>query len=332
MEERQDEQRMNCRIIDIHTHIYPVALARRAMEVTGHENDDFKKLPIRENLLARMREAGVDLSVNLPVVSKPQNQGEVNRFAKEAARKNIISFGGLHPDCENVIEELEKLTALLQAWQSDRRSDVRFQTFRSGGQLLDAARAERFTLYLLDVLMPGMTGMDAAREIRSFDAAADIIFLTTSPGFAYESYGVRAAEYLLKPINAKLLYPVLDKLYLRDQKPQDGLTVKSNGMLVRLPFSQLSYVEVNGKHLFFNMADGTVYEVAASMREYEGALLARPEFMRVHRSYLVNMLQAEKLSPAGVITFSGHNVPVSRLLYGQLQKDYLALLFSGRDA
>ena len=211
--------------------------------------------------------------------------------------------------CDDQIEELEKLTALLQAWQSDRRSDVRFQTFRSGGQLLDAAR-----------------------EIRSFDAAADIIFLTTSPGFAYESYGVRAAEYLLKPINAKLLYPVLDKLYLRDQKPQDGLTVKSNGMLVRLPFSHLSYVEVNGKHLFFNMADGTVYEVAASMREYEGALLARPEFMRVHRSYIVNMLQAEKLSPAGVITFSGHNVPVSRLLYGQLQKDYLALLFSGRDA
>ena len=118
----------------------------------------------------------------------------------------------------------------------------------------------------------------------------------------------------------------------QQQKPQDGLTVKSNGMLVRLPFSQLSYVEVNGKHLFFNMADGTVYEVAASMREYEGALLARPEFMRVHRSYIVNMLQAEKLSPAGVITFSGHNVPVSRLLYGQLQKDYLALLFSGRDA
>ena len=231
--------------------------------------------------------------------------------------------------CDDQIEELEKLTALLQAWQSDRRSDVRFQTFRSGGQLLDAARAERFTLYLLDVLMPGMTGMDAAREIRSFDAAADIIFLTTSPGFAYESYGVRAAEYLLKPINAKLLYPVLDKLYLREQKPQDGLTVKSNGMLVRLPFSQLSYVEVNGKHLFFNMADGTVYEVAASMREYEGALLARPEFMRVHRSYIVNMLQAEKLSPAGVITFSGHNVPVSRLLYGQLQKDYLALLFYG---
>lgn len=100
---------MNCKIIDIHTHIYPVALARRAMEVTGQEHDDFKNLPIRENLLTRMQDAGVTLSVNLPVVSKPQNQAEVNRFAKESARKNIIPFGGLHPDCENVVEELEKL-------------------------------------------------------------------------------------------------------------------------------------------------------------------------------------------------------------------------------
>ena len=233
--------------------------------------------------------------------------------------------------CDDQIEELEKLTALLQAWQSDRRSDVRFQTFRSGGQLLDAARAERFTLYLLDVLMPGMTGMDAAREIRSFDAAADIIFLTTSPGFAYESYGVRAAEYLLKPINAKLLYPVLDKLYLRDQKPQDGLTVKSNGMLVRLPFSQLSYVEVNGKHLYFNLTDGQVREVVGSLKDYEPLLLARPEFMRIHRSYIVNMLQIDELSPAGVHTFSGTSLPVSRLLYAQLQKDYMKLLFAERE-
>ena len=208
----------------------------------------------------------------------------------------------------------------------------RIVTANNGMEALQAVEKESPDLILLDIMMPGLNGMDAAREIRGFDKAADIIFLTTSPGFAYESYGVRAAEYLLKPINAKLLYPVLDKLYLRDQKPQDGLTVKSNGMLVRLPFSHLSYVEVNGKHLFFNMADGTVHEGAASMREDEGALLARPEFMRVHRSYIVNMLQAEKLSPAGVITFSGHNVPVSRLLYGQLQKDYLALLFSGRDA
>lgn len=196
----------------------------------------------------------------LLIVEAHQPPGNIDPWPMQCL---VIAAGGLPVNALAAPQDLRHI--------SIARSLCR-PLFKSG-QLLDAARAERFTLYLLDVLMPGMTGMDAAREIRSFDAAADIIFLTTSPGFAYESYGVRAAEYLLKPINAKLLYPVLDKLYLRDQKPQDGLTVKSNGMLVRLPFSQLSYVEVNGKHLFFNMADGTVYEVAASMREYEGALL-----------------------------------------------------------
>lgn len=68
------------------------------------------------------------------------------------------------------------------------------------------------------------------------------------------------------------------------------------------------------------------------MKEYESLLLSRPEFMRIHRSYIVNMLQAQEFSLAGLRTFSGKNLPVSRLLYPQLQKDYMELLFSkGED-
>ena len=78
--------------------------------------------------------------------------------------------------------------------------------------MLDAAREEPFSLYLLDILMPGVDGLAAAREIRTFDEAAQIVFLTTSPGFAYESYGVRALDYLLKPVDEELLFALLDKL------------------------------------------------------------------------------------------------------------------------
>lgn len=102
-------ERMNTRIIDFHTHIYPSTLARRAMAVAGREHDDFDKLPVKENLRKRMEEAGVMLSVVQHVTSKPATQTDVNRFAKEIVRTNVISFGGLHPDCENVLEEIEKL-------------------------------------------------------------------------------------------------------------------------------------------------------------------------------------------------------------------------------
>ena len=129
--------------------------------------------------------------------------------------------------CDDQAEELSALTALLDQWQAERHFPLRYHTFRSAAGMLDVAQRERFSLYLLDVMMPGIDGMDAAREIRTFDDAADIVFLTSSPGFAYESYGVRALEYLLKPISGGLLFPVLDKLMLREQRPQDGLTLKA---------------------------------------------------------------------------------------------------------
>ena len=229
--------------------------------------------------------------------------------------------------CDDQISELETIQRLLDQWKEMHDPSLRYKTFRSAAELLDAAEKERFTLYLLDVMMPGTNGLDAAREIRSFDEAAEIVFLTTSPEFAYESYGVRALNYLLKPIRSELLFPILDQLSLREQQPTLGLTLKCGATLVRILYSQLTYVEVNGKHLYFNMTDGTVHEVFGALNEYEPHLLVRPEFMRTHRSYIVNMHQVAELSSSGIRTFSDKSLPVSRRLYPQLHKDYLSLLF-----
>lgn len=233
--------------------------------------------------------------------------------------------------CDDRAEELEQVTALLERWQAEQGMGLRCKTFQSAAQLLDSAEKERFSLYLLDVMMPGMDGIAAAREIRTFDSTAHIVFLTTSPGFAYESYSVHALDYLLKPIRPETLFPLLDRLMLQEQNPQEGLTLKCGSALVRVLFSQLAFVEVSGKHLFFNLTDGTVREVFGTLSEYEEQLLRRPEFLRVHRSYIVNMLQAREFSPAGLCTFSGKNLPVSRRLYPQLQKDYMKLLFGQRE-
>ena len=146
---------------------------------------------------------------------------------------------------------------------------------------------------------------------------------------------MHAFDYLLKPIGRELLYPILDRLLAKEQSQQEYqqqafLPVKCGQTLLRIPFSGISHVEVMNKHLYFNMTDGQVREVFGSLREYEPLLLARPEFMRVHRSYIVNMLQAAELSAGGIVTFSGNKLPVSRILYPQLQQDYMKLLFGQR--
>ena len=207
------------------------------------------------------------------------------------------------------------------------------------GEALDGDDAYRLCckkkpdLLITDICMPRKDGLDLLAKLRETQPELPVIIYSGFDNFSYAQkaihYGVE--EYLLKPIRTKTLYPILDRLELRERRPQEALTLRTGGIIVRVPFSQLTYVEVNGKHLYFNLADGQVREVVGSMKEYEDALLTRPEFMRIHRSYIVNMLQIRELSSAGVQTFSGQSLPVSRLLYPQLQKDYMALLFEQRE-
>ena len=230
--------------------------------------------------------------------------------------------------CDDQVDERNQLIDVLYKWSEEHHTSLRYKAYDSADELLKAAEKERFTLYLLDVMMPGMSGMEAAREIRSFDTAADIVFLTSSPNFAYESYSVKATEYILKPFSEQTIFQLIDGLRQQDEKLNEGITLKIGAKIIRVPFSQLSFVEVKGKHLYFNMSGGQVREVSGALKDYEIILLSRPEFMRIHRSYIVNMFQVAELSQAGVKTFSGKDLPISRLLYPQIQKDYVELLFS----
>lgn len=235
--------------------------------------------------------------------------------------------------CDDEKDILDSFVSLLENWLEIHPNALRYKTFSNASDLLDAAEKEHFSLYFLDIMMSGLDGLDAAREIRRFDEVADIVFLTTSPSFAYESYSVHALDYILKPIQSNLLFPILDKLLFKEQESLDALVLKSNTTMIRVPFSQIEYVEVNGKHIYFNMIDGTTKEVYGSLKEYAPLLLARSEFMQTHRSYIVNMLQVSEFSPSGIKTFFGGEkyLPVSRLLYAQLQKSYMQLLFEKNE-
>ena len=233
--------------------------------------------------------------------------------------------------CDDQAEELLVVTELLTQWQSERNIAVRFKEFRSAVEMLEEAQNGKFNLYLLDIMMSGMDGLSAAKEIRNFDENADIVFLTSSPNFALESYGVHALDYLLKPVCAEALFPVLDRVFQREQKLQEGLTVRCGSALVRIPFSQLVYVEVSEKQLYFNLTNGQTRKASGTMQEYESLLLAQPEFMRVHRSYIVNMLHVAELSATQLQTVYGEAIPVSRRLYPKLQNDYINLLFMQKE-
>ncbi|HET6442939.1 MAG TPA: amidohydrolase family protein, partial [candidate division Zixibacteria bacterium] len=99
-------------IIDIHTHIFPDALAESAISYLENEADTKAFLDGTEaDLRKSMQEAGIRLSVQQPVATKPSQVRRINEWAKKFVDVNngILSFGGMHPGCDDLAGEMKRM-------------------------------------------------------------------------------------------------------------------------------------------------------------------------------------------------------------------------------
>lgn len=200
-------------------------------------------------------------------------------------------------------------------------------SFQSAAELLASIDGRDYDLLLLDMLMPGINGMQAAREIRERNRQIEIVFLTSSPEYAVESYSVRAHFYLLKPATEQKLFPILDRLAADFKRPEDALRIKTQASVFSLPYGKIEYIEVSAKKLYFYLTDGGKREVSGSLADFERALLKRPGFIKVHRSYLVNLQWIQELRQGELLTMTGRRVPVARTAYPQVRTAYTQFLF-----
>ena len=102
---------------------------------------------------------------------------------------------------------------LLREYMEQRPSlAARLTVVSSGEELLEQAEAEGgFDLYVLDVIMPELSGIDVGVKLRELGSDAPIIYLTTSPDYAVDSYLAQAFYYILKPVDRFQLFEVLDR-------------------------------------------------------------------------------------------------------------------------
>lgn len=229
--------------------------------------------------------------------------------------------------CDDDSLELFHISSILDRYMLEKKVPVKYKTFQSATELLVTMKAMEYEIIFLDILMPGVNGIQTATEIRQANNDVKIIFLTSTPEFAFESYAVKANDYLLKPASPEKLFPILDTLLSEEQNPQEGITLKTKKGIVRILFSNLAFVEVMSKKLYFHLSNGDIREVTASLSEVEDKLLCRSDFIKVHRSYIVNLWQIGTLTPKELVTHAGRTIPVSRLLYAQVREIYMEHLF-----
>jgi DNA-binding LytR/AlgR family response regulator len=231
--------------------------------------------------------------------------------------------------CDDDQNELSRVSSLLEDYRRERGGYLTYETFHSATELLETMRSRRYDLLLLDIFMPGVTGMEAAGEIRLTDGELPIVFLTSSREFAVESYRVNAEDYLLKPARQDTIFSLLDRLFARLCQEDPYLTLKTEGSIIRLPLSRIVSVEVRNRMVAFTLADGTVRETYGNLADFEEKLLAHPAFCKPHRAYLVNLALATGLDKDGFTTPSGKRVPVARDSFARVKAAYMKALLSG---
>lgn len=234
--------------------------------------------------------------------------------------------------CDDNIEELSNMIRLIDLYRISRNLSCKYDAFSNGFVLVEALeKGKRFDIYCLDIMMPGFTGIDTAKEIRTFDKAASILFFTSSPEFALESYSVKAINYVLKPISKEKLFFTLDELLerIKLEKDEDTIIIKGNEGIQKLLISNLIFAEVIGRNVLYHLRSGKVIECTEAFSSVCNNLMRYGCFMKPHRSYIVNMQYVDRIENHQITLQTLSSVPIAQGKAREMKKQYLNYQMEG---
>lgn len=236
--------------------------------------------------------------------------------------------------CDDDMEVLHQMNELLDRYRVERNEDITYAAFQSPFELLtEIEKGIRPDILLLDVVMPGQNGMDVAKEIRQYDTNMKIIFLTSSPEFAVESYSVGAYFYQLKPIWEESFFRLMDAVLAEcEKKKKNRLILRSKDGITRIDLQQLEYCEVLGRKLLFHLENGAVLESAGSLDDLAGQLMQYSNFFRPHRSFLVNMEYIQNISSRSIKMVNDAEIPIPHGKCSEIKNTYMEYAFNGEQA
>ena len=236
--------------------------------------------------------------------------------------------------CDDDMEVLHQMNELLDRYRVERNEDITYAAFQSPFELLtEIEKGIRPDILFLDVVMPGQNGMDVAKEIRQYDTNMKIIFLTSSPEFAVESYSVGAYFYQLKPIWEESFFRLMDAVLAEcEKKKKNSLILRSKDGITRIDLQQLEYCEVLGRKLLFHLENGAVLESAGSLGDLAGQLMQYSNFFRPHRSFLVNMEYIQNISSRSIKMVNDAEIPIPHGKCSEIKNTYMEYAFNGEQA
>ena len=232
--------------------------------------------------------------------------------------------------CDDDSSDLAQIQALVERFTRERPEyPLRVQAFSSPFDLVEQLDHQGGAdLYLLDVLMPHMKGLELAERIRARGETAEVIFLTSSREYALDAFEVDASGYLLKPVEWEKFQRVLLASARRlGGAGSSSLFVKTKAGLRRFLLRELVMVESFDHDRVCTLSDGSTAVTTETLSSLMERLSCDQRFFSPHRAYIINLEHITALNGPSVTMSTGRCVPVSRSNLTALKKAYMDLLF-----
>ena len=206
--------------------------------------------------------------------------------------------------------QADLLIGYLQDFAKEQGIDLSYTHYPSA---IDAAETfnGQYDILFLDIMMPGMTGMEYAHEIRKSDPNVMIIFVTSLTQFAIEGYEVEATDYLIKP----LAYPEFRIKMIRafskvESRPSATVRFDSMEGFFIVDIASILYCETSGHSVIYHTESGD-YRKRQAMKKAEEEL-PEEDFIRINSCYLVAKSAITGMESHFVILKNGERLLVSR--------------------
>lgn len=168
-----------------------------------------------------------------------------------------------------------------------------------------------YDLILLDIEMPGISGMELPQRIKSFLPNVKIIFVTSHTEYAIDAFELSIFRYVPKNnLEVKLTAAITDAAKLIELEAGQEYTIQTASRMEKIPYKDIFYIQRDGKNASIISSVG-IAKVRKSLQQVFDELNT-PEFIFVDRGCIVNIIHIMKISDGMVVLKNGEQLPISR--------------------